>query len=97
MITRILGEGRFDVTAQDLAGIDDLYRQVADAAVAGDAEQYELLLPTLLTEVRARGRPIGLDHLGTFDLLLPSKDASIDDTKTLLGITALLRAGIVPG
>ena len=97
MIVRILGEGRFDIPATALPCVDRLHRQLVEAVTSADERSFERLLPSLLSAVRLRGVPLGVDHLGTVDMLLPAKDDTIGDVRTLLRIVTELHAGLISG
>ena len=97
MIVRILGEGRFDVPDDAMPDIDNLYNEMVTTARNVDQDAYEIVLADLLSEVRLQGSHIGMDRLGSFDTVLPAKDATVGEARVLLELLAQIRAGVFVG
>ncbi len=92
MIVRILGEGQYDVSEPDLAGLNELDTAVERAVESGDVEVFTTALTALLNAVRSVGVAHALDSLDESDLILPPSDASLDEVRQLLGDD-----GLIPG
>ena len=92
MITRILGEGQYDVPETALAELNVLDAAVQDAVDAADTAAFRAGLVELLAAVRERGTRVPDDVLTVSDLVLPAPDSDIADVKALLG-----DEGLIPG
>ncbi|MEO5853347.1 MAG: hypothetical protein ABIQ15_12615 [Nocardioides sp.] len=92
MIVRILGEGQYDVSDDDMAGLNELDATVERAVADGDVDAFTVALTALLDGVRAVGVAHDVDSLDESDLILPPSDASLDEVRHLLGDD-----GLIPG
>lgn len=84
MIVRILGEGQFRLDDAELQVLNRLDEEVEAAAQAGDPERLGIALAALLAEVREQGDEVPADELVDSDLILPDKDATLDEIRTWL-------------
>ena len=92
MIVRILGEGQWDVSDEQLGPLNELDDAVEAAVESGDEAAFRTSLDGLLTAVRSHGEPLADDSLEDSDLILPPADASIDEVRAML-----TGEGLIPG
>ncbi|HTJ37046.1 MAG TPA: hypothetical protein VL738_27790 [Dactylosporangium sp.] len=92
MITRILGEGQYDVPETALTDLNVLDAAVQAAVDATDAVAFRARLGELLAAVRELGAPVPDDVLTVSDLVLPAPDSDLADVAALLG-----DEGLIPG
>jgi hypothetical protein len=92
MIVRIMGEGQFDVTEDDLDELNRLDDDLAVAIEGGDHDRFQTALEALLTSVRIHGKELPEDYLGPSDLVLPGPDATLEEVSAILG-----EEGLIPG
>ncbi len=92
MIVRILGEGQYDVTDDQLDRLNELDTAVESAVEAGDEAALAGALTALHDAVRSHGTAHAPDSLDESDLILPPPDATLDEVRELLGDD-----GLIPG
>jgi hypothetical protein len=92
VIVRILGEGQYDLSDDEVATLNDLDAQVESAIEAGDEEAFRSALASLLDGVRAAGQPHDADALDASDLILPMADATLHEVRDMLS-----GDGLIPG
>ncbi len=92
MIVRIMSEGQWDVSDDELEALNALDQKLVDAIDSGDEAGFSAALETLLSEVRSRGTAVPDDFLGSSDYVLPAPDASLEEVQELLG-----EEGLLPG
>lgn len=92
MIVRILGEGQWDVSEDQLSVLNELDSAVEAAVDGGDASTFTLSLEALLDAVRTVGVPLADDSLEDSDLILPPSDATLEEVRDLLNDD-----GLIPG
>ncbi len=92
MITRIMGEGQFEVDDTHLTELNRLDDALGDAIDAGDDAVFRTALVALLDEVRRVGTPVADDVLVDSDLVLPYAEAHIDEVRELLTDEGLIPA-----
>lgn len=92
VIVRILGEGQFDVTEEQLTRLNELDAAVEASVEAGDVPAFEQALAALLDAVRAEGVAHELDSIDESDLILPPSDATLDEVRQMLSDD-----GLIPG
>ena len=90
MIVRILTQGQYDVSDDQLADLNDVDERITAAVQAGDEEAFAAALHQLLSAVVAAGSPVPLDSLLPSDLVLPAADSTLDEVRTLLGDDGLI-------
>ena len=71
MIVRILGEGQWDVSDEQVTALNELDSAVESAVEAGDRETFSQSLDALLDAVRSAGVPLADESLEDSDLILP--------------------------
>ncbi len=90
MIVRILGEGQYEIDAEQLPDLNELDRAVEHAIEVGDEDEFRDALGRLLSEVHAGGTPVADDVFVQSDLVLPAGDATLEDVKAMLSDEGLL-------
>ncbi|HXQ59906.1 MAG TPA: hypothetical protein VN799_07395 [Acidimicrobiales bacterium] len=84
MIVRILGEGRYDVPAGEMAAVERLDAQLTDAMDRDDEAAFDATLAELIGEIRRVGAHLPPDDLQTSGLVVPHDGSSLAEVKTLL-------------
>ena len=92
MIVRILGEGQWEVSDEQLTTLNSLDSEVEAAVEAGDEVTFSNTLAALLDGVRKAGTVLPDESLEDSDLILPPSDASLDEVRQLLSDD-----GLIPG
>ena len=92
MIVRILGEGQYDLSDDDVAALNDLDARVEASVESGDDEGFRTALASLLDGVRAAGTAREPASLEPSDLILPMADASLEEVRDMLS-----GDGLIPG
>lgn len=93
MIVRILSEGQWELSDDEVRGLNPLDDAVEAAVTAGDQGQLAEALHSLLERVRATGTAVADDALVDSDLILPDADATLDEVQELLSESS---EGLVP-
>jgi hypothetical protein len=83
-IVRLMGEGQYRVDDDALQALNDLDRQVAEAAGQGNEDEVVRLLRTMGETVRGRGERLDDADLSPSDAIVPPDDLSLDEVKELL-------------
>ncbi len=84
MIVRVLGEGRYEVPAEALPGIESLDETLGSAIEAGDETAMTSALADLITAIRAAGTVVAPDDLRVSELVVPHEGSSLDEVVGLL-------------
>ena len=92
MIVRILGEGQWNVSDDELPALNELDSAVEVAVEQGDRETFSQSLDALLNAVRTAGTPLPDESLEDSDLILPPADATLEEVRELLSDD-----GLIPG
>ena len=92
MILRILGEGQLEVSDEALLELNDLDDVLIAAIEKGDEAQFQNALTSLVSKVRAVGKPVADDYIGPSEFILPGADATLDEVRELLS-----DEGLIPG
>jgi len=92
MIVRILGEGQWEVTDDQLPALNALDSAVEAAVEAEDRQSFANTLAALLDAVRTDGVPLPDESLEDSDLILPPADATLEEVRELLS-----DEGLIPG
>jgi len=92
VIVRILGEGQLEVDDSAVAELNALDSQLEAAADLDDEAAFAAALETLLSRVRAIGRPLEDATLEPSELILPQEGATMADVRKLL-----TDDGLIPG
>jgi hypothetical protein len=92
MIVRILGEGQWTVTDEQLPVLNTLDAAVEAAVETEDRQSFANTLAALLDAVRTGGVPLPDESLEDSDLILPPSDATLEEVRELLNDD-----GLIPG
>lgn len=90
MIVRILGEGQYEIAAEQLSDLNELDSHVEHAINVGDEAEFREALGRLLAEVHEKGTPVADDVFVESDLVLPPSDATLEEVKEMLSDEGLL-------
>ncbi|HVS29806.1 MAG TPA: hypothetical protein VHE14_09655 [Solirubrobacteraceae bacterium] len=77
MIVRIATEGQYELGEQDRERFEQLDLETIKAVEAGDEAEFQKHFDELLGFVRSAGIPVGDDHLGVSELILPPPDTTL--------------------
>jgi hypothetical protein len=94
MIVRILAEGQFEVTEDQMDRLNELDGAVESAVEANDQGAFASALSALLEGVRNSGRPLADESLEDSDFILPPADATLEEVRELL---TGADDGLIPG
>jgi hypothetical protein len=92
MIVRILGEGQWELSEEQLGSLNELDSALESAVDGGDQDTFSRSLGALLDAVRNTGAPLPDESLEDSDLILPPSDATLDEVRELLNDD-----GLIPG
>lgn len=92
MIIRILGEGQYEIPADQVDGLQRCDEALEKAVDGDDEQQFRSALTTLLARIREVGTCVPDEELDTSDAILPSDDATVEEVRALL-----LDDGVIPG
>ena len=92
MIVRILAEGQWEVSDDQLDALNRLDDEVEAAVESGDEATFARSMAALLDAVRTGGTPLPVDALKDSDLILPPADATLEEVRDLL-----TDEGLIPG
>jgi hypothetical protein len=92
MIARIMGEGQVKLSDSHLPRLNELDDELLAAMEQDDEAAFRRTLGVLLDAVRQLGEPLPVDSLEPSDLILPSRDASLDEVRQML-----YDDGLIPG
>ena len=92
MIIRILGEGQYVVTDDQVDELNALDTRLLAAVESDDDTAFALTLRELLAGVRRLGSPLAEATLVASELVLPAADADVAEVRALLGDD-----GLIPG
>jgi hypothetical protein len=84
VIVRILGEGQYSLSDEELGVLESLDSTMADAVDTDDAASFTRALAALIAEVREKGEPLADDDFAPSDLVVPFADATLEETRELL-------------
>jgi PspA-Associated protein len=92
MIVRIATEGQYEVSDDDVPGLNELDNQAVASSEASDDKAFHEVFGKLLEYVRAHGRPLPEDELVGSDVILPPPDYSLEEAKA-----EFQGEGLIPG
>jgi hypothetical protein len=92
VIVRILGEGQWELSDEDVADLNAHDAVIETAIETGDEETFRSGLTALVEAVRSRGTAVPDDSLSESDLILPPADATLEEVRELLS-----DEGLIPG
>jgi hypothetical protein len=92
MIVRIATEGQYEVSDDDVPGLNELDNQAVASCEANDDQAFHDVFGKLLEYVRTHGRPVPDDELVGSDVILPPPDYSLEEAKA-----EFQGEGLIPG
>jgi len=92
MIVRIMGEGQVELADSHLTRLNELDDVLLAAMEKGDEAEFRLTLTALLDAVHELGKPLPDDFLEPSELILPSREASLEEVRAMLRDD-----GLIPG
>jgi hypothetical protein len=92
VIIRIATEGQYELDDADADQLNELDNKAVASCSADDEQAFRQVYDELLEFVRSKGRPVGEDHLGGSDLILPPPDVSLEEAKA-----EFQGEGLIPG
>ncbi|GAA4682312.1 hypothetical protein GCM10023347_41610 [Streptomyces chumphonensis] len=84
MIVRIMGEGQVKLDDNHLAELDKLDDELQRELDSGDEAGFRRTLLGLLDAVHRLGTPLPDDALEPSELILPEREATIDEVRAML-------------
>jgi hypothetical protein len=92
VIVRILGQGQWELSADDVAELNAHDAVVETAIETGDEETFRSGLTALIAAVHSRGTAVADEALAESDLILPMADATLEEVREMLS-----GEGLIPG
>lgn len=92
MIVRIMGEGQLSLADGHLPRLNELDNELLAAIDKGDESGFHTTLGVLLDAVRELGEPLPDDSLAPSELILPAREASLEEVRAMLSDD-----GLIPG
>jgi hypothetical protein len=92
VIVRISSEGQYELSNEQLDALNELDNAAVGACNDEDEERFQETFERMLEFVRTKGKPVGDDHLGGSDLILPPPDISLEEAKA-----EFQGEGLIPG
>ena len=83
MIVRILTEGQFNLPGAYVDELNEIDNKLVEVVENDDAEQFPVVLKSMLDLVREKGTPVPLDELVESDLVLPEPDITLREAEEI--------------
>jgi hypothetical protein len=83
MIVRILTEGQFNLPGAYVDELNEIDNKLVEVVGNDDAEQFPVVLKSMLDLVRENGTPVPLDELVESDLVLPEPDITLREAEEI--------------
>jgi hypothetical protein len=83
VIVRILGEGQYELPAEELAALENLDQQLNSAIEAGDEGRFDAVLAELTAKIR-QGRELPASTIVPSELTVPHEGSTLDELRRLL-------------
>lgn len=90
MIVRIMGEGQVKLDDSHFAELNKLDDELLEEMETGDEPGFRRTLEALLDAVHRLGAPLPDDFLEPSELILPERDATIDEVRSMLSDEGLI-------
>ena len=90
MIVRILTEGQFNLPGAYVDELNEIDNQLVEVVESDDAEQFPVVLKSMLDLVRENGTPVPVDELVESDLVLPEPDITLQEAEEIFTGEGLL-------
>ena len=84
MIVRVMGEGQYEVGDDVLERLNDLDRQAMEALDREDEQELDGFLQQMGELVRTSGSKLADDDLRGSDVVVPSSDFTLEETRKLV-------------
>jgi hypothetical protein len=92
MIVRIATEGQYELSDDDVAGLNELDDEAVASCSASDEQAFRDVFGRLLDYVRTHGSPVPEDELVGSEIILPPPDVSLEEAKA-----EFQGDGLIPG
>ena len=83
MIVRILTEGQFNLPGAYVDELNEIDNKLVEVVGNDDAEQFPVVLKSMLDLVRENGTPVPVDELVESDLVLPEPDITLREAEEI--------------
>ena len=90
MIVRILTEGQFNLPGAYVDELNEIDNKLVEVVENDDAEQFPVVLKSMLDLVREKGTPVPVDELVESDLVLPEPDITLREAEEIFTGEGLL-------
>lgn len=90
MIVRIMGEGQVRLADSHFAELNELDDELLAEVRGGDGDGFSRTFHALLARVRELGEPLPDDALEPSELILPARDATLEEVRALLNDEGLI-------
>ena len=90
MIVRILTEGQFNLPGAYVDELNEIDNKLVEVVGNDDAEQFPVVLKSMLDLVRENGTPVPVDELVESDLVLPEPDITLREAEEIFTGEGLL-------
>ncbi|MFE7124564.1 hypothetical protein [Streptomyces sp. NPDC057617] len=90
MIVRIMGEGQVRLADSHFAELNELDDELLAEVRSGDGDGFRRTFHALLARVRELGEPLPDDVLEPSELILPARDATLEEVRALLNDEGLI-------
>ena len=84
MIVRVMGEGQYEVADDVLDRLNELDRQALEALDREDEQELDAFLEQMGELVRSSGSKLPDDDLRASDVVVPSSDFTLEETRKLV-------------
>jgi hypothetical protein len=90
MIVRLMGEGQYRLSDDDVERLNELDDQAHAAVEADDEPKLDGLLDDMWALVQSKGERLPDDDLSPSDAVVPPSDMTLEETKRLLSPEGLI-------
>ncbi|MFB7271852.1 hypothetical protein [Streptomyces sp. NPDC056244] len=90
MIVRIMGEGQVRLADSHFTELNELDDELLAEVRSGDGDGFRRTFHALLARVRELGEPLADDVLEPSELILPARDATLEEVRALLNDEGLI-------
>jgi len=84
MIVRLLDEGQYELAEADVRELNDLDREAGQAVENGDETALITALGQMAKLVRDRGTQLPEEELAPSEIVVPSADFTLEETRRLM-------------
>ncbi|MFE2596229.1 hypothetical protein ACFXCZ_06940 [Streptomyces sp. NPDC059396] len=90
MIVRIMGEGQVRLADSHFTELNELDDELLAEVRSGDGDGFRRTFHALLARVRELGEPLADDVLEPSELILPAREATLEEVRALLNDEGLI-------